>query len=173
MKIFYSAVLICLFWCSYVRAAEFTYVNYSVADSYLNGKEQFSINTDNGKMLGKDTIDDLQICPNSSPFICFYNQAIDFSVPRTHINAGQAWEHAEFRFSVKRLENLELLGARVPVFVIHSQRPNNKEYFFYYSEEDGLLAIKYYDGDKDKAQFFTSTSLCGFGFKQEETKGSK
>jgi hypothetical protein len=164
MKALAALALVLCFNCA--SCADLEYVNYSVSDSYMNGKEQFSIRVKDGKLLGRDTIDDLQICQKDAQFICFYGPAINFSVPRAGVSIGQSWSNAGTEFSAIREESIEILGVKIPVFVIRSKNLG-KESYFYYSEERGLIAIKSVDIASDIAHFYVATATCGFGAKAD------
>lgn len=146
----------------FAHAKEVEYVNFAVADTYNHGSERFRIDTTKATLASADSIDELDICDANSEYICFFNLAIAFAVPRSGTAVGQAWMFGSQHFSVIRSEVISIMGQDVPVQVICADRGSARVDYFYYSRKRGLLAIKHHDKVNDRTQFFVTTSARGF-----------
>jgi hypothetical protein len=102
----------------------------------------------------------LKICDPSDKMICFTSSAVSFAVPKIKPSIGASWTSNGNVFNVLREENLSLLGHRLSLLVIGSDKENA---MFLYSMQHGLLAVSFRDGSLDKEEFW-SESLYGFPF---------
>jgi len=144
-----------------VLATEYTYVSYGAPAFYDLGRESFTLNTSTKEMISSDAIEEVFICDAASKYHCFQNLAVSFYVPKEGLSVGQAWHGNDLAFRALREQRLEIFGVVKSVWVIEVERADRTD-AFYYSERDGLMAIKHLSKKGLPAQFFLVTGMKGF-----------
>jgi hypothetical protein len=147
-----------------VSCAEYKYVNYSVRDDFEGGKSVFVLDTATKEIRSSDVIDSVSLCKDAEKFICFHANWVDFYLPKEGILVGDKWSHEDVKFEVLRTDSLDVLGVSKKVLVIRSIRSGLRKsvQFFYYSDVDGLLAIKDVEVPGGKVLFFVVAGEVGF-----------
>lgn len=130
-------------------AERYKYVSYGAPEEYRSGQDVLTIDTESRDATLGGAKDELHFCADSSPYHCFYNVSISFSVPKHRLTANEKWTGRDAEFSVTRADKLTLLGKSIDVWVIRARRTGRLD-IFYYSETCGLVAIKYISPDPAK-----------------------
>lgn len=144
-----------------VLAAEYKYVSYVAPDFYDDGRESFTLNTSAQEIISADAIETITICDDKSKFYCFHNMAVSFYVPKESISIGQTWVGNGVTFRALRKQPIKVFGVASSVWVVEAVRPERTD-FFYYSQCDGLLAIKHVSKRGLPTQLFMTSERTGF-----------
>lgn len=163
MNIKLFAVMILCVVSSQAISKEYRYVDYSVSDSFENGKTQLIMDVSSGLVKSSDWVERLDVCEKSSGYYCFSYKAVSFYVPRSDIAINQKWTGGGVSFRVLRAEHIQALNMDKEVFIIKASRPDRSD-FFYYSREDGLIAIKHDRGNFQRISFFMIVGSKGFPY---------
>lgn len=143
-----------------VLAKKYNYVDYSALDSFEGGKVSLVLDASSKRIMSSDWDNAVTLCKSASKYYCFSYPAVAFYIPKSGIRLGQKWTAEGVAFVILRNELLKIFGVVKRVWVIKAKR-SNRDDFFYYSEVDGLLAIKHVENDK-QIQFFMITGDKGF-----------
>lgn len=166
MKTGLCVALIVYFMISSAHASSYTYVNYSAPPNFDGGKVVFTLDIGSMMVTSSDVTGGITLCGRDDPRYCFSGSWITFSVPKSGIKKGLLWKYNGVKFDVLRSDTIVILGQVRKVWIINSV-PNNhlrNTLVFYYSENDGLLAIKDLGSGtgKSQIQFFIVTGDRGF-----------
>lgn len=142
-------------------AAVYKYVDYSVPEDFQNGSAYFSIDTSTGRYDTGDSGDAVTFCGKEEPLYCLRTPSLSFGIPKGKLANGQSWEFDQAQFHVLRRVNLEVWGVSRQVWVIASSG-QSKSNVFYYSEEYGLLGIKYISNRGHDVRLFMLSGRNGF-----------
>jgi hypothetical protein len=109
-----------------------------------------------GKFFGCHTGQGLLSCEGTL-YHCFRTAALHFSVPKARgLHVGQRWTTMDTTFDVIRTEGIGYLGTHHETFVIATPNKQNGTNYFYWSEDAGLLAMRWV------MEFDKSTSVDAF-----------
>lgn len=152
--------------CAPAAAEKYVYASRAVDDSYFSGKDTLTIDTDLRLFHADHGAQRLEICSDSKT-ICFQTTSVKFAVKTGDLAVGQKWESNGQQFSVIRRERLSALGANADVYVIRTERPEHRNDYFYYSTENGLLAMKFVDStpQHEYVRFLLLEDEVGFPFR--------
>jgi len=144
--------------------AEYKYVNYSAPDGFEGGKTIFILDVASKEIGSSDVIDAISFCDDSAEFICAHTDWMDFYLPKRKVLIGERWSHSGVEFEMLRADSLEMLGVSKAVRVVKASRRGLQEsqQFFYYSDIDGLLAIKDVRSTDGRILFFVAAGEKGF-----------
>jgi hypothetical protein len=146
-----------------LAAQKYQYVSYSVPDDYYRGKDTFTIDLALGYVYADHGSQRIRSCSAAEPIHCFYGASINFAVPRNgRITVGQTWQNRGKSFRVIRMETIEMLGTTVDVAVIESEIGKDRVDYFYYSNTQGLVGIKFADRANPPTRFLIARSSSGF-----------
>src|SRR5690606_31512303 len=111
-----------------------------------------------------DTVSTISICEEGGRYYCFNGNWINFYVPKNHIDAGMKWKFGRVEFEVLRRDVVAMLESSKDVWLIKADRLDHLGHVqvFYYSEEDGIIAIKDIDKKGGNIQFFVIVGKKGF-----------
>jgi len=135
------------------RAEKYEYVSYSYSSSNV---ERITFDVSGGVLAYPGTYNEMTVCPESDPNICIKSDRLSFCIPKlrhnlkTWICSGDAYSHVE---SIE----ISILGLVTKVDVFRSG-----DVLFYFSDKDGLLAIKFL-GKSPLSEFYVSAASRGFG----------
>lgn len=142
-------------------ATKYNYADYSVPDSFEGGKTSIFLDISAKRIASTDWNDVIFVCGEASEFHCFSYPAVSFYVPKARIAPNQKWVAGGVAFQVLRKDIVKLFGLIREVWVIKATRPDRDD-FFYYSESNGLIAIKHVPNSGGQVQFFVITGVRGF-----------
>lgn len=137
----------------------YRYVSYSYG---AEGHAEIKLDLGNREIIYPHTFSELMTCGSDSKEYCFTSAPLSFCVPKSK-EIPDSWQCSGN--SYKRTGNLtiQILGISIPVTVIRS-----KDVYFYFSAENGLVAIKF-TGNAALSEFYISSELNGFA----SSKGTK
>lgn len=142
-------------------AQTYTYVDYSTPDNFEDGKTTVALDISSKQIMSSDWVNTIFVCDKLSAFYCFRYPAISFYVPKAGVVSGQRWAIGGVSFKVLRKENIRVLGLTKEAWVIKAVRLDRCD-FFYYSPNDGLLAMKHVGKNGQQVQFFMVEGWKGF-----------
>jgi hypothetical protein len=142
---------------------EYRYIDYSVSDSFENGRVKLVLDVSSGYVKSSDWVERLDVCDQASGYYCFSYKAVSFYVPRSAISVDEKWNGGGISFNVLRAETLHIFDVNKEVFVIKATRGDRND-LFYYSEDDGLIAIKHDRGNSRRVGFFMIVGIKGFPY---------
>ena len=142
-------------------ASVYRYADYAVPEDFQTGVAYFSIDTSTGRYDTGDSGDAVTFCGKNEPLYCFRTPSLSFGVPKGPLMANQEWDFDRRRFHVLKKTKLALLGSARDVWVIVSA-DQGRSHAFYYSEEHGLLAIKYVGDHGRDIHLFVLAGANGF-----------
>lgn len=159
-----AKILVGLFLCVFstgVLAKKYNYVDYATLDSFEGGKVSLVLDVSSKRIMSSDWNNAVAVCDDTSKFYCFSYPAVAFYIPKSGIRLSQRWTSEGVLFVVLRRELLKIFGKSKQVWIIKAER-SNRDDFFYYSEVDGLLAIKHVANNGKQVQFFMIADGRGF-----------
>lgn len=139
----------------------YNYIDYSVPDKFENGQTLLTLDLNSKQMASSDVVVTVSVCNDTSKYYCFSYPSTSFFVPKEKISQGQKWLAGGLLFKVLRKESIRAFGLTKNVWLIMTERLDGRDYF-YYSEFDGLLAMKYVDKEDGQVHFFIVSGEKGF-----------
>ena len=162
-----------LFWAVQAQAIEqekFVYVSYAVPESYHHGRDSFTIDLSLKATYADHGIQRLHICQPDESYYCIYSTSFNFSIPKQGITVGDHWSTNDYNFKVLREETIELLGRKVLTYVISSCIEHGRTDHYYFSDQSGLVGIKFGAFDEHPARFLVLTQKNGYLGKGDRKK---
>lgn len=100
-------------------------------------------------------------------YYCFRTSAVHFAVPKERaLHVGQRWTSMKDTFEVIRTEDIAYLGTRFETFVIATPNRANGTTYFYWSEQAGLVAMRFLMriNGKESVEAVVTEDAHGFPF---------
>jgi hypothetical protein len=101
-----------------------------------------------------------EVCPDTSPLICFRTSVLSFAVPRRILDTTTSWKDGDVLYTVTAHRAELLLGQQFDAYFISSTVDGNVREFMF-SPERGLLSMRIQE--PDSVTQVVSIEYCGFG----------
>ena len=101
----------------------------------------------------------MTVCAEEAAFYCFQSKVLAFAVPKSVADLDKSWRFSDQVFSVRGDRQIDILGSKVEVVVIHSESTE-----FLFSRDRGLIAVSGIIGEAKGEHVLVSSRNLGFPF---------
>ncbi|TCI06203.1 MULTISPECIES: hypothetical protein [Dyella] len=140
---------------------EYRYVNFATPQSFNNGQSGFVIDMVERGISAGHTFSTFRNCERPSDYVCLWTNNIHFVVPKDKLYEGRSWISDGDSFHVLGEGVIRVLGVSRRVWFIASRQ----EFYnatFSYSDDLGLLAMKFTDRSTETIEYYFVEGQKGF-----------
>jgi hypothetical protein len=139
----------------------YVYVGVSMIVGPLE-TDGFSIDAADGALWRGDSGELLRMCNGSDDYYCFKGRGLSFAVPKGPISDKQSWSRFDREYVVIAHGPMRLLGRSIDVHVIESVDDLDRKFWYYFSDEFGLVAVAFSNPERTTTKTFYSKELYGY-----------